>query len=81
MQCEAKVTSKGQITIPREIRRVLRIKEGDTVVFEADEHGVHLVLRQPESVFAEYAGIQREGEGLTITEINAEIGELRGHDA
>ncbi len=81
MQCEAKVTSKGQITIPREIRRVLHIKEGDTVVFEADEHGVHLVLRQPASVFAEYAGIQREGEGLTVDEINAEISELRGHGA
>ncbi len=39
------------------------------------------LLRQPESVFAEYAGIQREGEGLTVDEINAEISELRGHDA
>jgi len=81
MQREAKVTSKGQVTIPHEIRRMLRIKEGDTVVFEADEHGVRLVPRQPASIFAEYAGIWREGEGLTIDEINAEIRELRGHEA
>jgi antitoxin PrlF len=81
MQREAKVTSKGQITIPRDIRRLLRIKEGDTVVFEADDHGVRLVPRQPESVFAEYAGIWREGDGLTIDEINTEIRELRGHEA
>jgi len=29
----AKVTSKGQITIPIEIRRRLRLKEGDKVFF------------------------------------------------
>ncbi len=80
MQREAKVTSKGQITIPQEIRRVLRIKEGDTVVFEADELGVRLVRRHPEGIFAEYAGIWREGEGLTVEQINAELRELRGHD-
>ena len=81
MQRKAKVTSKGQVTIPQDIRRVLRIKEGDTIVFEADEHGVRLVPRQLGSVFAEYAGIWREGAGLTIDEINAELRELRGHEA
>ncbi len=29
----AKITSKGQITIPIEIRRKLRLKEGDKVFF------------------------------------------------
>ncbi len=29
----AKVTSKGQITIPIDIRRKLRIKEGDKILF------------------------------------------------
>lgn len=29
----AKLTSKGQITIPKEIRKKLRLKEGDKVFF------------------------------------------------
>jgi len=32
----AKITSKGQITIPVEIRRKLNLKEGDKVVFIED---------------------------------------------
>jgi antitoxin PrlF len=80
MQQEAKVTSKGQVTIPKEIRRVLGIDEGDTVVFESDESGVHLRPLRPASVFAQYAGLWREGEGLTVEEITTRIRETRGHD-
>ena len=38
----AKVTSKGQITIPRYMRKLLRIGPGDSVVFESDDKGVHV---------------------------------------
>jgi AbrB family looped-hinge helix DNA binding protein len=34
MQKEAKITAKGQITVPREVRRVLGVKAGDRLVFE-----------------------------------------------
>jgi antitoxin PrlF len=39
------LTSKGQITIPREVRDRLGLREGDRVVFQFDEHG-NLTLRQ-----------------------------------
>jgi AbrB family looped-hinge helix DNA binding protein len=40
---EAKITSKGQVTIPKEIREKLRLKTGDRVLFWVDaEGGVHL---------------------------------------
>ena len=80
MQREARVTSKGQVTIPRDIRRALRVREGDTLVFEADTQGVRLRLLQPEDVFAEYEGAWREGEAKTAGEINVWLRELRGHD-
>ena len=80
MQRAARVTSKGQITIPREIRRVLRIKPGDSVVFEADNEGVHLRAHRSAGVFSQYEGIWREGEGRTVEEINSELRERRGHD-
>jgi AbrB family looped-hinge helix DNA binding protein len=80
MQQEAKITSKGQITIPHAIRRALRLREGDTVVFEIDHHGVRLYPRRPASVFAEYEGIWREGEGQSVDAINAALRNMRGHD-
>lgn len=34
----AKLTSKGQITIPKQIRDLLKLEQGDLVVFYADEN-------------------------------------------
>ena len=36
----ARVTTKGQITIPLEFRQLLNIKEGDKVVFWVNNNGV-----------------------------------------
>jgi AbrB family looped-hinge helix DNA binding protein len=33
----ARVTSKGQITIPREVRARMNIKKGDKIIFFEDE--------------------------------------------
>lgn len=38
MDAAARVTSKGQITIPKEVRDALGIVEGDEVVFRIEEH-------------------------------------------
>lgn len=38
------LTSKGQITIPKEIRDRLGVQEGDRIVFQFDEQG-RLILR------------------------------------
>ena len=38
MDAAARVTSKGQITIPKEVRDALGIAEGDEVVFRVEEH-------------------------------------------
>ncbi len=40
------LTSKGQVTIPKPVRELLRIKEGDSVVFE-EVQGM-IVLRKEE---------------------------------
>jgi AbrB family looped-hinge helix DNA binding protein len=40
---KAKITFKGQVTIPKEIRKALTIQEGDTVIFEVE--GDHAILR------------------------------------
>ena len=61
MQREAKITSKGQITLPHQIRRLLGVKEGDRVLFESDDQGVRVrPVRRP-SPFATYRGIGNPG--------------------
>lgn len=40
----SKVTSKGQITMPVEIRKLLGLKTGDKVAFYIDENGTVTVM-------------------------------------
>ena len=78
----ARVTSKGQLTIPKEVRRALGVREGDNLLFEIADDGGEVrvrVARKPVS-FADYVGAWREGEGMSTGEINAYVRELRGHD-
>jgi AbrB family looped-hinge helix DNA binding protein len=39
----AKLTSKGQLTVPVAIRKKLNLKEGDKVVFLSDDDGIRMV--------------------------------------
>lgn len=42
MDLAATVTSKGQITIPKEVREALDIEAGDEVVFRVEQHRAFL---------------------------------------
>ena len=42
------ITSKGQVTIPKQIREFLGVKEGDRLIFRLDESGK--VILQPAAV-------------------------------
>jgi antitoxin PrlF len=53
---DAAVTSKGQITIPVEIRRALRLRERDRVVFTPLPDGT-VVMRAKTRSAADLAGI------------------------
>jgi AbrB family looped-hinge helix DNA binding protein len=57
MKKQAKVTSKGQITIPLEIRRALGVAPGDRLVFENDGGNIHVRAATHSSPFAKYRGI------------------------
>jgi AbrB family looped-hinge helix DNA binding protein len=75
----AKITSKGQLTLPGPIRKNLGVGPGDQVAFEVGPEGVSVVPIRPSSPFAAWEGRWREGEGLTLEEINAWVRDLRGH--
>lgn len=51
------ISSKGQITVPLEIRRRLGLKEGDRVEFVVeDDRTIMRPARPPENPFEKYAG-------------------------
>ena len=49
MDVAARVTSKGQITIPRAVREALEITEGDEVLFRV-EGGRAILARTPDLI-------------------------------
>lgn len=66
-----RVTQKGQVTIPQEIRRALGIKPGSHVEFRLDSDGARLVV-DPERAAAEIERMRGAGDvELTTDEILA----------
>lgn len=78
MQKDAKITSKGQITVPHEIRRLLGVKPGDRLVFESDGRRTHVRPLRSGSPFAKYRGIGNGRAGSGRKAILQTIRELRG---
>lgn len=77
---EAKLTSKGQLTLPQAIRQALGVGPGDEVAFEVTNQGVKVVPVRPTSPFHGFIGRWRDGEGMTAPAINAWLREIRGHE-
>jgi len=78
----AKITSKGQITIPLEIRRLLGAKPGDKLTFQPTNEGINIVCKPEENAFEKMRGIGNWlPEGYHGREgIIRYFRELRGHD-
>ena len=79
MQREAKITSKGQITVPREVRHALGVKPGDKIVFERDGDEVRVRPVREKSVFAKYRGIGNPGLPAGRKAVLKALREFRGH--
>lgn len=57
MQKQATITSKGQITVPREVRRMLGLRSGDKLLFEGDGKEIRVRPVRSKSAFSKYRGI------------------------
>ena len=73
MKPTSTLSSKGQTTIPRDVRKRLNLYPGDRLEFVIDEDGRVLVL--PASVDAsELAGmLKRPAKPVSVTEMNHAI--------
>ncbi len=72
----AKVTGKGQITIPKEVRERMGIQPGDQLEFVETEGLYHLKKRIDESPFNKWWGYLKHLEGQDVDEL---VREMRGH--
>ncbi len=77
----ARVTSKGQVTIPVEIRRTMGIEEGDGLLFESpleDAVRLRVIRRRRLTELAGALPAKRRYPGKTA--VRAEVGRARGKE-
>jgi antitoxin PrlF len=78
VRSKAKITSKGQLTLPATVRRALNVRAGDVVAFEIGPDGITLRPDLPDDRFAKFAGRFRIGRGQSSEQTNRWLRELRG---
>lgn len=74
---KATITSKGQVTIPKEIREKMKLHAGDKVHFEIKEDG-SIRIRHSDTSILDRAGALRKyakKESVSIEEMNEAIKE------
>jgi AbrB family looped-hinge helix DNA binding protein len=69
----ATLTSKGQVTIPREVRRALRIEAGDRIAFEVTSEGTVTVRPQTTSLLALAGTLVPRRRGVSLSDMDRAI--------
>ncbi len=69
----AKLTSKGQITIPADVRSALNVEAGDRVEFVQVEPGRFEVVASTRSVRELKGRFAKPAQAVTVSEMNAAI--------
>ncbi len=78
MAVTAKITSKGQITIPSAIRQEMGVGAGDRLAFERRKGVMSIVPVRTESRFERYRGIGNPGLGSGKEAVLKALREMRG---
>jgi AbrB family looped-hinge helix DNA binding protein len=66
MMTIAKVTSKGQVTIPKEIRKFLGIEKGDDIIFEKVNNYV-IIKTEEQMDLPKLANVRIKTNGVKFT--------------
>ena len=74
----AKITAKGQITIPNDVRRALGVRAGDRLAFEERNGEMHITPVRTENPFERYRGIGNPEIGSGRKAVLAWLRALRG---
>jgi AbrB family looped-hinge helix DNA binding protein len=78
LQKKARITSKGQITVPHEVRRAMGVRPGDSLLFE--QKGSEFRVRPVRTVspFEKFRGIGTPGIGRGRKAVIRYVRKLRG---
>lgn len=63
------LTQKGQVTIPKGVRNVLNIKQGDKIIFEVEEEKVIIRKGGERADFRKYIGFLKNKKGQKVDDI------------
>jgi AbrB family looped-hinge helix DNA binding protein len=69
----SKVTSKGQITLPIEIRRALRVRQGDRVSFRVARDGSVVVEPETVDLLSLKGSVKSKVRGITVEQMQEAI--------
>jgi AbrB family looped-hinge helix DNA binding protein len=78
MKKQARITSKGQITVPQEIRRALGVHAGDSLLFEQEGTQVRVRPVRSKSPFEKYRGMGTPGIARGRRAVSSWVRKLRG---
>jgi antitoxin PrlF len=70
----AKVTSKGQITLPAALREKLKLSPGSRVDFEERADGSFVIRRKAGDIRDLYGILRYDGPPVSIEDMNTAIG-------
>ena len=77
MEVSARLSSKGQITVPRAVREALSLEEGDRVVFKVEGHHATLARTADLLSLAGSIAVPVAKRGAPWAEVLAETRRLR----
>jgi AbrB family looped-hinge helix DNA binding protein len=69
----ATITSKGQITIPKEVRERLGVEAGDRLEFVEEEKGVYKVVAATKDVRHLKGIVPKPGRPVPVEEMNRAV--------
>jgi AbrB family looped-hinge helix DNA binding protein len=75
MSTTARVTTKGQVTIPKAVRDEMGLRPGDDIEFVKGSAGYHVKKRMRANPFDKWRGFLKEFEGRDPDDY---VNELRG---
>jgi AbrB family looped-hinge helix DNA binding protein len=74
------ITSKFQVTIPKKIRELLDVKEGDKLIFKVNEKGEIIIKKAAIVAFDELSELiskEAEKQGYTEEQLKGDIEEAK----
>ncbi len=80
MKCTAKITSKGQITVPKKVRVELGVDVGDSIILEKRGKEFRLIAQRAENPFTKFRGSGILDVGIGREAVIQAVRQLRGEE-